>query len=457
MMEYQGTTKVDFSAAGGHVESVPVSVTISNADTSACASLALPANTWATLVDGDPAKFQFLNGQTLRIELPQGSRIDVEVAMGKGLWFAEGGQPCLEVILQNTTLVASELAKEGHYWQFRLTNYRVTYGDRMTTRLILPGQSGGHTLNRIDFELAGRPWTLIDDLQGQQGHQKDLGANRSLLSGTLSTPVVSGESRESVGVIADDISRLLSFALCTWVNWARCTLISRSGQVLLQHERGVAAAPYDSAHARIDQGPPQGGGIIKGYLEQTYPQFIAKRKLIDHAIGVYVQSQVSNDLLTRTALLNMLLDALEDELVPDEPQIEKGLEAMVDDKVFFAEFHGILAKLTPKWTEARSKQLLGEIKRYNKKPGFGAAVRKAFESLGITGFEQLKLGARHRILHEALVDLSDDKKLPYLLELDYLAFLMIARLLGYAGQFYHPHLGADANRVEHVVVTVFGA
>jgi hypothetical protein len=78
-----------------------------------------------------------------------------------------------------------------------------------------------------------------------------------------------------------------------------------------------------------------------------------------------------------------------------------------------------------------SKELTGkvisEIKRFNARPGFGKAVRLAFESLGIRGFDTLPLGTRHVVLHDAELPLSVEEVVPYLTELDLLVFLLIAR------------------------------
>lgn len=349
---------------------------------------------------------------------------------------------------------------EPRTWIFKFINYRVGVGDSRTESPIPPefahisGLPAPFKNNRIDFTVGGRAWTLTDDLMGEECHQNQSKVKESLLSGTLSTPFVDGDTWEVVGQVADDTARLLSFALCTWVSWARCSQISDSGATTFRYDRDAHAhLAYSSIKPQIEQLEV---GVIKRYLEETYPRFVADRDVLDHAIGVYVESRVSDSLIVRTALLNMLLDSLQDQVHAKghAAQIDEKLPERLDNPEFQTKFHALLSTLSGKWTAQRTKDLTGTIKGWNTKPGFGKAARDAFESLGIKGFETLKLGARHLLLHKAVLKLKDEEKLPYLFELDYLVFLMIARLLGYSGLFVHQHTGPEPKRLADVVSVI---
>jgi len=440
-----GQADIDFSAVGGAVETTVVFVDVDERGQPWQAEIALPRAIAPNVINATPSNVGFLNGQKLRITLNGMSESEATVAIGFGLSFTEDGTPLLQVRLRDMMTKPLAKAPAPHHWEFKLSNYRISVGDDRTETpppphlAHIPGASGGFKVNRIDFTVAGRAWMLTDDLMGTDPHSNKKRVREALLSGTLSTPFALGDEWQTVAQVAEDVSWLLSFALCTWVAWARCSLVTDAGNPTWRYHRDIASAPYSSISPQIDQFD---GGVIRGFLEETYPQFVANKDTLDHAIGVYVDARVSNSLLIRTALLNMLLDSLQDEIHAEDhdPQIDEKLPERLDEANFQAKFHALLSTLSGNWTAQRTKDLTGVI--------------KGWESLGIKGFEKLKLGARHLLLHKAVLKLPDEEKTPYLFELDYLVFLMIARLLGYSGLFVHQHTGPDARKIADVASVI---
>jgi len=331
-------------------------------------------------------------------------------------------------------------------WEFGLVNYRVTVGD---IESLVPT---GKARNRIDFVAEGRTWTLVDRLLGLEEHKHPQKVRNPQVSGTLSTTAREGEEWGDLTQAANDITRLLSFALCTWVPWASCSSLKSDGQRTPHVEQSFSgAAPYSSIRTRVAQ---HGDGVLRDFLESAYPRLTGKlqvfkkkqREAFDHAIGVYVTSQLSNDIIVRTSLLNMLLDALEDQFEHGH-QIDKDLDRRLGE--FDRVLHELLSLLSPNWTRETTNKVVNSIKNLNNRPPFPKAVKSAYRQLGIEGFEDLDFGARHALVHNAVLKLREEDKLPYLDSLDHLAFLMVAKLLGFRGPYHHNHNQGEVRRVEN--------
>ena len=271
-------------------------------------------------------------------------------------------------------------------------------------------------------------------------------------TGTLSTAVVAGDSADSIQELGRHLCILLSFSSCLPVDWCTCALLDSAGQVIWEQHRAVRRVHYETGQGRIEQDYPQLTGVIRAYMEQCYPRFAADLGQLSQALAVYVEAQLADTTLVRAALLNMLLDRLQKEINEgrDAPQVDRELETRVDRKEFKERLRTLLAELSPNWTPDLTGRIIGEIKRLNT-PGFGRAVRLAFESLGVQGFDRIPLGTRHVVLHEAELPLGVNEVIPYLSELDLLVFLIIACRLGYTGQFWHPHLGNQVQRLEDLL------
>lgn len=403
--------------------------------------------------------------------------------------------------------IRNGVAADADQWVFYLLNLGFVCGDLRTTIPLSkryesdPSLNPGSSLDRIEAEIAGRTISLRDRKHAAAVKPPDVEASRVALysyllddqkqrlgrfrwrtirialdllrakaqhfvarharrfarpqsvrpeasypPGTLSITAAAGETSDGPQALTESLIPLLSLAMSAPVAWTVCELRGSDGQLLWAHHRTVRDTAVHSGQTRIDQDPPQIGRVIKDFLEECYPCLMTDQERLTKAIAVYVEAQIADTTLVRAALLNMLLDRLQKEVNAGRlgPQIDTALDGRVDAAEFNEKLRELLSTLSPNWTVDLTGQIRGEIKRRNSAPGFGKAVRLAFESLGVQGFQTLKLGNRHVVLHDADVPLTAEEVVPYLTELDLLVFMIIARRLGYSGQFWHPHLGAKA-------------
>lgn len=508
----RGSVEVDFGDFGRPQQSCPFELVINDDGIPERANVVIPSSLWKSLTDTSTRNYRFLNGKTLAGSLSDGRATRLRVGAAIDIGFTDerllllGLKPAGVTIEDGGALTAPANAK----WRFRLVNFGFNVGDRQTPRPVPnkyrddPSVEPGSSLARIDATIGGRPIILIDDALLRVGEPADIPAAKEALfqfllkrrcaelgwyhwrtirtaedfllakfnhwreskrlaqtpprlenendshpGGSVSFDAIADETVDAAETFVNDICTLLSLALCTAVNWSECELLAADGQVLGRRHRNVRLTRFERNQTRIDQDYPQLGGVIRQYLEQCYPTFIANRDDLRQAISVYAEAQLAETTIVRAALLNMLLDRLQKEINKDHlvPQIEPDLDRRVDDASFKDQLRAHLATLSTNWTANLTGQIIGEIKRRNS-PGFGRAVRLAFERLGVQGFDTLDLGARHVVLHDAELELSVDEVVPYLTELDLLVFLIIACRLGYTGQFWHPHLGNDRPRLE---------
>jgi hypothetical protein len=473
--------------------------------------ITIPRDLWNFLTDPQRRNFAFLNQTTVTGRVDNGGAIAVKIGAATDLRLASDGKLVLGVQPQIVTLDdGGRGQRPGVRWQLRLVNFGFQTGDIASPGPVPQGYeqdasvSGGWSRDRIDFSVEGRTWTLTDDALAPVPSTTDVEQLREELlrhlvanhvqqhgwislpvlrsgaallwtmvkrrtsafmrpagkkrvarppqvgTGVLSAPALVDETAEQVHATVRDIVTLLSFALCTAVDWTECTLVSEDGYVLWWQRRAARFARFEKGQARIDQDSPQTWGVIRGFLEECHPPLAADRDRMMQTVGVYVEAQLTDTTLERAALLNMLLDRLQKQVNAGRlgPQIDAELDDRLDRKEFKERLGALLGELSGKWTKEMTGRVVSEIKRLNAGPGYGKAVRIAFESLGLRGFDTLDLGLRHVLLHDAELPLSVDEVVPYLTELDLLVFLLVARLLGYTGQFFHPHLAPAMQRID---------
>lgn len=513
---YRGSLQIDFDRFGRGVESCPAQISISPSGQPALTTLLIPGDLWNALTDLHSDARRFLVGVTTTGVLDDGRGVRLTWGGGINLRHTEAGDLLLDVNPQSLVIEHSGngVAADGYRWVFYLLNLSFVCGDLWTTIPLPrryqsdPSVSPRSSLDRIEVEVAGRTISLRDlkhaaavkppDVQGsrvalysyllndqkqrlgwfrwrtirtalgllrakaqqlvaQQARRfarpQPLGPEESYPPGTLSM-AAAGETSDGPQALTESLSPLLSLAMSAPVAWTVCELRGSDGQLIWAHHRRVRDTAVQSGQTRIDQDPPQIGGVIKGFLEGCYPHLMADEERLRKAIAVYVEVQIADTTLVRAALLNMLLDRLQKEVNAGQlgHQIDPALDGRVDAAEFKEKLKELLSTLSANWTADLTSQIRGEIKRRNSAPGFGKAVRLAFESLGVHGFQTLELGNRHVVLHDADVPLTAEEVVPYLTELDLLVFMIIARRLGYSGQFWHPHLGAEAVRLGDLII-----
>ncbi len=513
---YRGSLQIDFGRLGRGVESCPAQISISPSGQPGTTTLLIPGSLWNVLTDLRSDARRFLVGVTTTGVLDDGRGVRVTWGGGINLRHTEAGDLLLDVNPQSLVIehCGNRVPAVADQWVFYLQNLGFVCGDLRTTIPLPkryqsdPSLTPRSSLDRIEPQIAGRTISLRDrkhaaavkppdvegsrvalysyllDRQKQQlgllrwrtirtalgllwakaqhfvalqarrfARPQPVGPEADYSPGTLSMAATAGETSDGPQALTESLSPLLSLAMSAPVAWTVCELRGSDGQLLCAHHRTVRDTAVQSAQTRIDQDPPQIGGVIKGFLEECYPRLMADHERLTKAIAVYVEVQIADTTLVRAALLNMLLDRLQKEVNAGQLglQIDPALDGRVDAAEFKEKLRELLSTLSPNWTADLTSQIRGEIKRRNSAPGFGKAVRLAFESLGVQGFQTLKLGNRHVVLHDADVPLTAEEVVPYLTELDLLVFMIIARRLGYSGQFWHPHLGAEAVRLGDLI------
>lgn len=513
---HRGSLEIDFGQFGRGVVSCLAQISISPSGQPGTTTLVLPGDLWNPLTAPHSNARRFLVGVATTGRLDDGRRVRLTWGGGIGLRFTDAGDLLLDANPHSIVIEHSVngVAGDMDQWVFYLLNLGFVCGDLRTTIPLPkryqsdPSLTPGSSLDRIEAEISGRTITLrdlkhaaavkppdveesravlysylLDDQKQKLGwfSRRTIGTAFGLLlakarrfwvqqtrkyarselarpevgypPGMLSFDAEAEEAPAAPQALTESLCPLLSLAMSAPVAWTVCELRSADGQLLWAHHRKVRDAAAESGQARIDQDYPQVGGVIKGFLEESYPHLMADQERLTKAIAVYVEVQIADTTLVRAALLNMLLDRLQKEVNSGQlgPQIDAALDGRLDAGEFKEKLRDLLATLSPNWTADLTGQIRGEIKRRNSTPGFGKAVRLAFESLGVQGFQTLNLGARHVVLHDADVPLTAEGVVPYLTELDLLVFMMIARRLGYSGQFWHPHLGAEAVRLGDLI------
>jgi hypothetical protein len=444
--QMKGTVTIDYSVVGGKVTpGSPVVIDLDDHGRPASAAVGVPPDQFSILIKDFRKIHGAMKESVLNGTAEDGTPLQIVVGTASGLGASSHGPLELTLIPRTITVgpAGGRAAAAGESWAFRLSNVTMAVGDTATQY-----EGGSSSLNRINFHLAGRVWSLTDESAAPQPSQ--VGPQGS--GCVLSVPAVAEENVSLVLPHLQEVATLLSFAMGTHVNWTESRLVGPGG-VVWRERRNVHVPRLKQGMGRINQDDPQIGGVIRSFLEECHPCLVADWDSLRQAIGVYAEAQVADEALVKAAFLNMLLDRLQKEVnrAGFPPQINPGLDAKLDKRgAFIGELHALLGHLSPNWTQDLTNQIVGEIKRRNAGPGFGKAVRIAFESLGLTGFDKLNLSARHKILHDAELPLTPEEVLPFLTELDLLVFLMIARRLGYTGQFWHAHL-QDTRRVSDLL------
>lgn len=423
---------------------------------------------------------------------------ETELAFVKGVEF--GSDSVLVHCFIGPSSEAHAATKEGcRFWKFRLVNLRLSRGDAFTHQpppidTVPPEKveeyqaliaewhkafgkppltmeqikekyknfkvKGGIRCNRIAFSFAGRIWLLDDDLHGRW--EKNLNKiTTPVVSGTLSTEIVEGDSEESVQELATDICDLLTFALARDVKWIASGCFTDEGKSHKILQRSPGILPFNQhGSPTIDNWE---GGNLKGFLEMASTPLHENREWWSVSIGLLMQARGSKYLEVKCSLLNTLTDRLTTRILGDstEPEIDANLPARLDDKDFRTTLHFILASLTPNWERNRTDALVATIKDWNKKPSFPKKITRSCEKLGIPPMSGKKLGFRHVLIHEGEMhsDMkSVDERFRYFCELEALVLLLMCRMFGFEGHIFLQVAPPDSKPVsEFLAVQEVGA
>lgn len=435
----------------------------------------LSADNMNTLMQGSIEVGTIFGSPFVQGTLDDGLTFETELAFIKGIDFG-GNQIQVNCYIGPYTESRTSPENGCRYWRFRLANLHFHRGDVFSHRLppldSVPAEKkdeyaamasewhrsytnlgeamqefnqryegfpvrGGFRANRITFDFGNRTWILDDDIHGQQNLKK---INHPIVSGTLSTLWMDGDSEGANEQFVSDICELLSFALSRDVKWVTYGCFSDDGRSDRITHRTPGLLPFNSGgSATIDNTAAHN---LKDFLEVSEDTLVADRDWWSKSIGLLTQARGAKYLEVKCSLLNTLLDRLSSKVNGDNygNEIDPDLDARLDRRWFRWLLHLLLRTLSKNWEQHRTDSLCNNvIKGWNAEPSFPEKVIRACEHLGIPPLSRTKLGFRHKLIHAGEMNKklkTTDKKLEYLFGIEAVVLMIMVRMLGFSGQIY---------------------
>jgi len=344
-------------------------------------------------------------------------------------------------------------AEPSNNWLFSLTNFSVTLCDEKT-ELPLPkdapqGAKPGWLLNRINFEVEGRQWVLIDKLVGQRPLPRSETEGVALFSGELITKSRQNDRIDDLLAIVDPLCMLLSFAVSRDVA-APDVYRESGGKLSFAQRRATRVHLFNQG--RIPLIDNSNHGELQSFIEAAYPRIKPQMAWWLKTLDFFVQSRTNHFLEIQSALLNILLDRIAAShpenraggevarlLARDKDPIPMGevLEKLLKNVDFKAKLTALFAEPLPTWTSVFTERyILSYLTNCNRRPSFSAGIQRVCKKYGEPEPEASFLGTRNKLLHEGDLDPKDGEVLKYVLELDSLVSRLLLRMLGYTGHYY---------------------
>ena len=354
---------------------------------------------------------------------------------------------------------------EQAQWRLRLTNLKLHIGDTKTIipipedRAQAPLPEGwtmqpGWSNNRIVFPYAGREWHLTDDLLGTWSGPNQPELHRSVVSGTLLTTFVDGDTEESILELANDIGAALTVAVGRDVKVVSCSRINAVGTTTQTHGFNPGVLAYEDGRDPVVDNWEF--GLLRSFIGSAVPVIASDREWWIRTVGLLVQAKASRYLEIRSAILNILVDRISTRVLEGEErhEIDEQLPDKVDQPLFQSQLHQLLLSLSGNWTEERTRALCSTIKEWDARPSFPNKVRRACSQMGIESPVGRQISPRHRLLHVGELETRDN--LQYWIDLEGLVVLLIVRMLGHQGLISLRRFGAEPIRVADVVIVEEG-
>jgi hypothetical protein len=373
----------------------------------------------------------------LTVAMPDGRTMRARIAIFSG-WHGDVTTTMWATFRISDSLVAHAAPHDGDHWRIRLTNIRIPRGDR-TTR-VATGKGITFRHDSVVFNVAGREWVLTDDWWERWLPPARPDTSKPLPSGLLETECKPDDTREGVEAIAEEIESLLRLALCRAITWVCCDRV-KGGKVVESHYSSGWSRPFDAGGSQIisNEEPFQ----LKSFLETTHPRFVADRDWFRVTILLYTISRMSEHIEVRSSLQNTLLDRIAAKVLQDDEAAE--IDAELPGRMtknWVNRLHDLMLEASPHWTRDRTGQLTSSIKNWNSNPSFPGGVERAAMRLGLWPPSKAQLTKRHKLIHLGEYDASDGTSaLDYWREIECLVTMMLLRVLGYAGPFYHLAIG----------------
>jgi hypothetical protein len=393
----------------------------------------------AMLFNGLSSSPESVRGMCVKATLDDGMVLNAEVAIFSG-WVSDLGANLWASLHISRSTLRQHFPSDGDHWRVRLSNIRIQRGD--STRQVSTGTRIDYLSDSIAFKVASREWTLTDTLWQQWNGSSKPDENKPLASGLLETPFLPGDTHEAIELIAGDIEALLRFVLCKGISWYCCELVS-GGQVVQAHFSSRWTKPFRVGGSPVISNitPSQ----LKLFIEAAYPVFSADREWFNITLLLYSISRMGDHIEIRSALQNTLLDRLAAWVLrnDDTAEIDHELSTRIT-KGWKAKLHELMREASPHWTQQRTGQLISSIKDWNAGPSFPGGVERAAVRLGLWPPLKAFLAKRHKLIHLGEYDSDDGTPIfEYWKQIECLVTMILLRLLGYEGDFYHLALGNE--------------
>jgi len=455
-MKLKGKMLLDLTPVGGRPESCEVQIAIDDGGVAEDFQAVLPGLP-AEQIDRLLSNESLPSNQPMSGELEDGRRFQACISMITSCYTNPDGALIVagsfrEVDFDN----AAHVEVTPHEWVFKLSNFRLRFGDVATEKPRPPGLpvgiKPGWTLDSIEFEVGGRGWRLTDDLFNTWKNIAKTSLARPVISGTLRTAFRQGDTPKELEELAQDIADLLGFALSRSVNWVSHAIKDGEGNTIRGYSRSAWTTGFNkNGFVPLDNFQRF---TLKRFLEGAHPVLLENREWYSKTLRMLVQGQIADILEVRMSLLYMLADRISSFVLGkfESAEIDPELKSRARKQEFVAELHGVLSKLSPNWTQEHTDSVLTEIKRWNKMPSFVKKIQRTCQALGLPAPDPELLRPRNELLHDGELDPGDTGTHEHYLALDWVVLTMALRLFGYDGVYYHRTKGNEPVKLsDHLV------
>lgn len=340
-------------------------------------------------------------------------------------------------ILQDHSISPQNQTRAVAEWRFPLFNWAAHICDICTSY----NANRSSRLDRIQFNIERRNWTIIDHTVGNRDELKKSDHNHPLRTATLVTPALHNDHNDTVKNAADIVCLLLSFALGRRVNWVAAVGYSAENEEIESSVSSRIIEPYNSRGiCSIDNFD---SGVIRDFIEPAYLAFVEDTHWFRLSLGYYIGTKCRQFVDVRTMILYMLLDRIAEKVLPGNwgPRFTDQLDSILSSS-FVSEVTALFADAIPNWTSVNTDGMLGIIRQWNRSPSYPDKIQQACAALDLPPPSRKLLAQRHKALHTGRFDNNQMDIRETWLRVDWIVLSMMLRLLGYSGPVFHPIVGA---------------
>lgn len=337
-------------------------------------------------------------------------------------------------------------------WVFSLLNFKLGGSNRFglyeTTELRGDGTAAWYR-DTTSFVYADREWFLTDLLDGKEDKDlRDFKKHwRPICSAELWTEQREGDQREHIELLARDITNVLSFATGRCVRQLDCIQLDAREQVVGRSRSSIwVAAAKDGGSGPIDTGDSE---AFQAFMNAACKAIGTDTEWWARTLELHLQGALSQIIDVQLTFYYILLERVSNKVNKGkyQPQIDSGLDAALKRDDVKESIEAVFKAITASWTPDRTRQVIGEVQKWNAEPSMPNRVRMAAASLGLPEPDTRKVHPRNPMLHEG--ELSD--KLPKDLRhhgdlaraVEALISAMLLRMLGHSGPAYLDDAGRD--------------